>query len=119
MTDDNDDILSTVAADLTDVADSLSRLAPKMIGGRDTAQLMDLSQKVGNACKLALKASGWNGKGFDGSGDRVSATYDVADLQAISKTIIEAVGDRPSADIAHVMPTILEIVFPQLAKKFG
>ncbi|MCZ7861204.1 hypothetical protein O9X98_07260 [Agrobacterium salinitolerans] len=118
MDDNTSDILVDVTANLTNIWVRLDDLARHERINKDQALVIaDLATNLSKENRRITKLTGWNGRDFSGNGDRVSASYDVPGLHEVSKRIIEKVAGAPVTDIAHLIPQILEIVFPQLAPK--
>jgi hypothetical protein len=118
MDDTSLDVLSDVNAKLADIASRIRSLAKhESVGKEQALELAEQANNLGSAIKQIMHVTGWNGRDFSGNGDRITASYDVPGLHDISKRIIENVSGTPVADIAHVVPQILEIVFPQLVPR--
>lgn len=112
------DVLTDVNAELSDIASRLRTLAKHESIEKDEAlALAEQANKASSIITRIMDVTGWNGRDFNGRGDRITASYDVPGLHDVSKRIIDKVAGTPVTDIAHVVPEILEIVFPQLAPK--
>ncbi|MCV9964992.1 hypothetical protein OIU34_24150 [Pararhizobium sp. BT-229] len=118
MDDKSLDVLTDVNAGLSSIASRIRTIAKHEGVGKDQAlALAEQADELSSAIKRIMHVTGWNGRDFSGNGDRVTASYDVPGLHEVSKRIIEKVSGAPVTDIAHVVPQILEIVFPQLAPR--
>lgn len=118
MDDRTLDVLTDVNAGLSSIASRIRAIAKHDGVGKDQAlALAEQADELGSAIKRITHLTGWNGRDFSGKGDRVTASYDVPGLHDVSKRIIDKVAGAPVTDVAHLVPQILEIVFPQLAPK--
>lgn len=112
------DTLVDVGVEVGQVAGALRDFVRKQDISKDQAiALGDYATRLGALLSRLHSVTGWNGRNFDGSGDRVCASYDAVELHGLSKRIVDEVGGAPASDIAQVAPRILEIVFPELTVK--
>jgi hypothetical protein len=118
MDDKSLDTLTDVGVEVVQVAGALRDFVRKQDISKDQAiALGDMATRLGALLARLHSVTGWNGRDFTGSGDRVCASYDAVGLHDLTKRIVDEVGCAPVSDIAQVAPRIIEIVFPELVSK--
>ncbi|MBY3151301.1 hypothetical protein HFO56_02730 [Rhizobium laguerreae] len=118
MDDASHEILVDVNADLVQLAGGLRNLAKhEDISKNHALTLADTASRLGSAIKLIDKVTGWNGKDFGGTGERVSASYDAAGLHDLGSRISAALAEFDRFDLAAAANCVIEEVFPRLSPK--
>jgi hypothetical protein len=118
MDDISHGILVDVNAELSQLSSALRVIARHEETSKDHAlSLVDIATRIGSVMKMVNNVTGWNGKDFSGTGDRVSASYDVPGLHDLGKRIAETVASFGKGEIDSPVPPIIEAIFPGLVGK--
>lgn len=72
---------------------------------------------MGSTIKMINKVTGWNGKDFSGTGERVSASFDTAELHDLDSRISAVLRKFDRTDLASATHRVIEEVFPVLSQK--
>jgi hypothetical protein len=118
MNDTSLEILVDVNAELAQLSGRLRDLAKHEDISKDHAlTLADTATRLGSTIKMINKVTGWNGKDFSGTGERVSASFDTAGLHDLGSRISAVLGEFDRTDLAAASHRVIEEVFPSLSQK--